>query len=122
MLSGLSTAGARSPSTADLGCDWERRLGTGTASGGPDHTTEQGVGVTLRQDGSRAGASLRIARNTQGLGRQPNHPRSTYARRLGQHSAELSPATPPCLVLPAEADLLPSAQGHGLDSASYLYP
>jgi hypothetical protein len=56
--------------------------------------------------------------NAQGLGRQPHHPRSPNAKRPGQHSANLSPATPSCIVFPAEADLLLSAQGHGLDPVS----
>jgi hypothetical protein len=47
-------------------------------------------------------------------------PRSTHPKRLGHHTADLPPATLPCLVFPAEADLLPSAQGHGFDPASCL--
>ena len=34
---------------------------TGTKSFGPGHAAEQGIGVTLRQDGSRTGTSFRIA-------------------------------------------------------------
>jgi len=32
-----------------------------TKSFGPGHAAEQGIGVTLRQDGSRTGTSFRIA-------------------------------------------------------------
>ena len=39
-------------------------------------------------------------------GAKPHYPRSTHAKRLGQHSADLPPATPPGLIFPAEADLL----------------
>jgi transposase len=58
-----------------------------------------------------------VARKVWGGNRTP---RSADAKHLGQHSADLPPATTPCLVFPAEADLLPSAQGHGLDPASCL--
>src|SRR6266478_6083534 len=49
------------------------------------------------------------------MGWESHHSRSTHPRHLGQHSANLSPATPMCLLSSPDSDLFLSAQGAGFN-------
>src|SRR5437762_9473799 len=49
------------------------------------------------------------------MGWESHHSRSTQPRHLGQHSANLSPATPMCLLSSTDSDLFLSAQGTGFN-------
>src|SRR5882724_9395256 len=49
------------------------------------------------------------------MGWESHHSRSTHTRHLGQHSANLSPATPMCLLSSPDSDLFLSAQGAGFN-------
>src|SRR6266436_598471 len=49
------------------------------------------------------------------MGWESHHSRSTYPRHFGQHSANLSPATPMCLLHSPDSDLFLSAQGTGFN-------